>query len=437
MNSKTWLVISREYTSRVKKKGFIITTLLFPLLIEALMALPALIQNMGGSKPETITVCDPTGEIAPVMLTEGNLNYAFTTDPVDSVIVNPERLPAIVLPADALSSRNLAVAYFSDENLSIDAQMKITEDVKAAVEKLHLLAYNIEDLDSILSEIETGVVLNTKIVNDKGDVESSDTLTGYIIGMAMSFVLYMFLLIYGQAVMMSIIEEKNNRVLEIIVSSIKPTQLMLGKILGIGAVAVTQVAIWALIVCGFIKFGLPFVVGADTMDMAQGVLSGTVDPSAAGVNLKLVQMMAIVGSFSYVFSIFGYLIIFLIGGFLFYASIYAAIGASVDNAQDGSQLQIFATVPIILALVLSMSVGQDPNSSMAVWLSMIPFTSPMIMIMRIPSGVPFTETLASIVILALSVAFTIWFAAKVYRVGIFMYGKKPTVKDLIRWARYK
>lgn len=437
MNSKIWLVISREYTTRVKKKGFIITTLLFPLFIVAMMALPALLQNITSSRPEAITICDPTGQIAPVLMEEGNLDYAITTDPVDSVIADPERMPVISFPADALSSRRLIVSYFSDESLSLEAQMAVTEDIKSAVEKLHLLAYDIDDLDTILKEIDTDVAVSTMVVNDKGDVESSDTLTGFIIGMAMSFVLYMFLLIYGQAVMMSIIEEKNNRVLELIVSSIKPTQLMLGKILGIGAVAVTQVAIWGLIVCGFVKFGLPAVLGADTMAQVQGVLAGTVDPSAAGVNMKLVQMMAIVGSFSYIFSIFGYLILFLIGGFLFYASIYAAIGASVDNAQDGSQLQIFATVPIIIALILSMSIGQDPNSSMAVWLSMIPFTSPMIMIMRIPSGVPFIETAASIAILALSVALTIWFAAKVYRVGIFMYGKKPTVKDLIRWARYK
>ncbi len=437
MNSKIWLVISREYASRVRKKGFIITTLLFPIFMILLMALPTLLQNVGASKPDVITICDSTGEIAPIMIAEGSLDYAYTTDPIDSVITNPDRLPAISINANALSSRNLLIDYYSTESSSLNAQIGMTEDIKNAVEKLHLKAYDIQDLDNILKEIETNVAINSLVVNDQGDLESSDTLTGYIIGMAMSFILYMFLLIYGQTVMMSIIEEKNNRVLELIVSSIKPTQLMLGKILGIGAVAVTQVTIWGLLICAFVKFGLPAILGAETMAQVDGVLAGSIDPATAGVNMKLVQTMAIIGQLSYVFSIFGYLLLFLVGGFLFYSSIYAAIGASVDNAQDGSQLQIFATLPIILALILSMSIGQDPNSPLAVWLSMIPFTSPMIMIMRIPSGVPLTETIASIVILALSVAFVIWFAAKVYRVGIFMYGKKPTIKDLIKWARYK
>ncbi len=437
MNSKIWLVISREYASRVRKKGFIITTLLFPIFMILLMALPTLLQNVGASKPDVITICDSTGEIAPIMIAEGSLDYAYTTDPIDSVITNPDRLPAISINANALSSRNLLIDYYSTESSSLNAQIGMTEDIKNAVEKLHLKAYDIQDLDTILKEIETNVAINSLVVNDQGDLESSDTLTGYIIGMAMSFILYMFLLIYGQTVMMSIIEEKNNRVLELIVSSIKPTQLMLGKILGIGAVAVTQVTIWGLLICAFVKFGLPAILGAETMAQVDGVLAGSIDPATAGVNMKLVQTMAIIGQLSYVFSIFGYLLLFLVGGFLFYSSIYAAIGASVDNAQDGSQLQIFATLPIILALILSMSIGQDPNSPLAVWLSMIPFTSPMIMIMRIPSGVPLTETIASIVILALSVAFVIWFAAKVYRVGIFMYGKKPTIKDLIKWARYK
>ncbi len=437
MNSKIWLVISREYASRVRKKGFIITTLLFPIFMILLMALPTLLQNVGASKPDVITICDSTGEIAPIMIAEGSLDYAYTTDPIDSVITNPDRLPAISINANALSSRNLLIDYYSTESSSLNAQIGMTEDIKNAVEKLHLKAYDIQDLDNILKEIETNVAINSLVVNDQGDLESSDTLTGYIIGMAMSFILYMFLLIYGQTVMMSIIEEKNNRVLELIVSSIKPTQLMLGKILGIGAVAVTQVTIWGLLICAFVKFGLPAILGAETMAQGDGVLAGSIDPATAGVNMKLVQTMAIIGQLSYVFSIFGYLLLFLVGGFLFYSSIYAAIGASVDNAQDGSQLQIFATLPIILALILSMSIGQDPNSPLAVWLSMIPFTSPMIMIMRIPSGVPLTETIASIVILALSVAFVIWFAAKVYRVGIFMYGKKPTIKDLIKWARYK
>lgn len=437
MNNNIGLVIAREYSLRVKKRSFIITTLIFPILIILLMFLPTLLQGVGSQMPETITVSDPTGKIGPLLVTDGQLNYAFTTDPIDSVITKSDRLPAIGLKESIIETPERSVAYYSTESPGMEMLMVMTEDLEQAVEKIRLEAYDITNLNEILDEVDANVYIDATVLKDNGETERADAVTGFVIGMAMSFILYMFLLIYGQLVMHSVIEEKNNRVLELIVSSVKPTQLMIGKIVGIGAVALTQVAIWAIVICAFVKFGLPSIVGHNIMDNMGAIMAGEMDPASVGADIKLLQVLSIVSSLGYVFSVFGYLMVFLVGGFMLYASIYAAIGAAVDNAQDGAQLQIFATVPIVLALMFSISVGQDPNSPLAFWLSIIPFTSPMVMMMRIPSGVPAGEIILSIALLAATVIFFLWFSAKIYRVGIFMYGKKPTVKDLIRWARYK
>lgn len=238
--------------------------------------------------------------------------------------------------------------------------------------------------------------------------------------MFVSLMLYMFLIIYGQMVMNSIIEEKNNRVLEIIVSSVRPQTLMLGKILGVGLVAVTQILIWGILIVSFSKWLMP-------------VLS-------SGISTDDVDLMAAIGQFSnptYVMTMFLYILLFLIGGYLFYSSIFAAIGSAVDNVQDASQLTTVAMIPIIIGMVFSMTVANDPNSSLAFWLSIIPFTSPMVMMARIPFGIPVWETILSLVLLAVSLFVMIWLAAKIYRVGIFMYGKKPSFSDLIKWVRYK
>lgn len=382
-----FLVISREYTQRVRKKGFIITTLLMPVVMLALMFGPTLLNGLG-SAPEDI-------------------------------IDNPT-----------------AVALYHRGGGSIETETLVKEDIKNAIENCRIEERQLGDIKQKLSEIEADVVISTHKIDDAGNESSSDTLTSFLIGIVMTFILYMFIIIYGQLVMMSIIEEKNNRVLEIIVTSIKPTHLMLGKIMGIGAVAITQVVIWAALIAGFITFALPSIVGDQLFAELSAFRAGA-DPDTMTTDLGMLQAMAMLSSLSYVFSIFGYLILFLIGGFALYASLYAAIGASVDNAQDGAQLQVFCIVPVIVGLMFAMSIGQNPDSSLATLLSMIPFTSPMVMMARIPGGVPTGEIIASLAILYASIVAIIWFTAKIYRVGIFMYGKKPTVKELIKWARYK
>lgn len=294
---------------------------------------------------------------------------------------------------------------------------EISSSIKHTVESIRLKEYNIANLAQIMQEVNADVKLSTFRL-DKDESSETSSVMSYIIGMVMSLMLYMFILLYGQMVMTSIIEEKNNRVLEIVVSSVKPAYLMLGKIVGVGLVALTQILIWAVIICSVTTWGIPSLVA--------GVTDG-----------DLLSIFGVLGDSGYMLSLFGYLILFLIGGYLFFSAIYAAIGSAVDNIQDASQLQSVAVIPIILGMVFSMTVVNDPDSTMALWASIVPLTSPMVMMARLPFGIPVWQIVTSLVVLYLSFLFLVWLAAKIYRVGIFMYGKKPSFAELIRWARYK
>ncbi|MBD5258299.1 MAG: ABC transporter permease [Barnesiella sp.] len=429
------LVISREYTQRVRKKGFIFTTLLMPVVMLALMFAPALLDGIG-SETEVITIVDKSGKVSPYLAANPSLPYSMTDLPADSLKLDTDVKTFVVIGEDIIENP-AAVTLYHRGGSSLETEALIKSDIEDAIEAQRLEELQLGDLKKVMNEVEADVMISTQKIDDDGNESSSSSLTSYLVGIAMTFILYMFIIMYGQLVMMSIIEEKNNRVLEIIVTSIKPTHLMLGKIIGIGAVAVTQVVIWALLIAAFITFALPEIAGADLFAELDALRAGTLDPATMKTDIGLLQVMALLSSLSYIFSIFGYLVLFLIGGFLLYASLYAAIGASVDNAQDGAQLQGFCIIPVILGLMFSITIGQNPDSSLATLLSMIPFTSPMVMMARIPSGVPAGEIVASLAILYASIVLIIWFTAKIYRVGIFMYGKKPTVKELIRWARYK
>lgn len=430
------LVISREYTQRVRKKGFIFTTLLMPVVMLALMFAPVLLNGIG-SKVETITVVDNSGKLTSYLVTNPSLPYVITDEPVEDLKTNTDINSFLVIGQDIVDNPSDVTLYHRGGG-SIEMEMLLKEDIKNAIESRRLEELNLGDIKKVMSEVEADVNITTQKIDDNGNVSSSNTLTSYLIGLVMSVILYIFILIYGQLVMMSIIEEKSNRVLEIIVTSIKPTHLMLGKILGIGAVAVTQVLIWAVLIAAFVQFALPAIVGDQIFAELAALKAGTLDITAIDPDhLGMLQILSMLSSLSYIFSIFGYLLLFLIGGFMLYASLYAAIGASVDNAQDGAQLQIFCIVPVIVGFMFGMTVGQNPDSSIATILSLIPFTAPMVMMARIPSGVPTGEIIASLAILYASIVLIIWFTAKIYRVGIFMYGKKPTVKELIKWARYK
>lgn len=418
--NQTFLIIKREYLTRVKRKSFIITTILMPLIFVALMALPTVIAAMSGPENKKIAVVDRTGFISKAFLGNEAMSFEVSDQPLDT-LKNREDLDAIlVIPSNVVDHPDDVVMY-TNGSPSPQTDMFIAQILNSAIEQIKLSRYNIDNLDKILADVHTDVSIRNIRIDGDEEKESS-SMASYFIGLILTFTLYMFILMYGQMVMTSIIEEKNNRVLEIVVSSVKPTRLLMGKIFGVGAVAVTQIVIWGVLISLFTIFVMP------------SLMTSVV---ASGADVDIVQMLSMLGNVGYILGLVALLTLFLILGYMFYSAIYAAIGSAVDNIQDASQIQMFALVPIILGMVFSMTVLNDPNSTLAIWMSMIPFTSPMVMMARLPFGIAGWEIVVSLAILIVSTLFMIWVSAKIYRVGIFMYGKKPTIRDLVRWARYK
>ena len=438
--SNITLIIQREFNERVRKKSFIITTILMPVLMIVLMIAPALIMEYSRGEQKTIAVIDRSGLVAPQLASDEELRFE-TTDltPDEARRELTDRFGVLVIGADILENSN-NVRLYANSSTSMSVESNITEQIEKILETEKLKAYNIENLDRILDEVKTSVTLQT-FRNDKSQEEDTQaqsstvaTVAGYILG----FILYMFLLIYGSMVMQSVIEEKNNRVLEVMVSSVRPFDLMLGKILGVAAVAVVQVLIWGVLIIAAGTFVMPHLMPADAMAGVAAMQQGMPDAAAAsGMDPEMLQAVAAMSDLGYILKIFVCLLLFVFGGYLLYSAMFAAVGSAVDNVQDASQLQMPITLPIILALLMMLAVIKDPNSPMAFWFSIIPFTSPVVMMARIPYDIPWWEIILSLAVLYASFVAMVWFAAKIYRVGIFMYGKKPTLKELFKWVRYK
>ncbi len=417
MNSPLSIIVSREYLERVKRKSFIITTILMPLFMLGLMVVPALIAMVSTPDEQRIAVIDNSGLLAARLQNSSEVSFTAVDSDLDAAKADEQYYGVLEIGRDVVDNPS-DVRLYTHGPASMMVEQFISGQLESGIESIRLGRYNIDNLEQILNSVHAKVALSTMRI-DKADEETSSGLS-YGMGLAMAFILYMIILMYGQMVMTSIIEEKNNRVLEIVVSSVKPSVLMAGKIIGVGLVALTQILIWAAIVLSFTVWAMPAIIGS---------LSG-VDSDFAGVLSQL-------GDAGYVAMLFVYMILFVVGGYLFYSSIYAAIGSAVDNIQDASQLQMVAVLPIIIGFVLAPSVINNPSSGAAFWGSIVPFTSPMVMMARIPFGIPLWEILVSLVLLYASSVALIWLAAKIYRVGIFMYGKKPTFGELLRWARYK
>ena len=410
-----------------------------PVLMLLLMAAPAAIMMLSTPDDTEIAVVDQSGIMMPELAARAaDLDFvtlSATDQPLDSVIADDRYDAVIFIGQDIVDNPSNAALYNRDAG-SMEVEMLASNAIKKVVEDERLKAYSIENLSKILDEVNVDVHLSTLRIDESGNQESFSSGVSYGMGMVMTFVLYMFLLLYGQMVMTSIIEEKNNRVLELVVSSVKPMQLMMGKIIGVGLVAVVQVVIWGVLLCLMSAFLLPAILPADLSAQVAMASAGDMDLSSS-FDPDMINALATFTSVGYIATMMGYMLMFLVGGFLFYASIFAAIGSAVDNIQDASQLQTFAVLPIILALVFSLAVVNDPNGTMSVWMSMIPFTSPMVMLARIPFGIPAWQIWVSAAILFASFVAMAWIAGKIYRIGIFMYGKKPSIADLVRWARYK
>lgn len=436
--SKIGIIIEREYLERVKKKSFIFTTILMPVLMLALMALPALIMMYVDGSVTKVLVVDNNGSIGTRLNDSDEVKFVQTVDiTVDSALRRDGVDAVLVIPENIIASRRASLKLFSNGPSSMTTESTITSQVNKIIENERLKQYNIADLDRILEDVNASVTIST-IRNDSEDNEEvlSSGLS-YGIGVGMSFILYMFLLIYGQMVMTSIIEEKGNRVLEVVVSSVKPAQLMMGKIIGVALVAVTQMVLWGLLLAAMSAWVLPAIIPAESMADIAAVRAGNLDAISDQSSVDMVTALAAITQVGNIIGLIALMTIFLVLGFLIYSSIFAAIGSAVDNIQDASQLTSFAVFPIIFGIIFATVAAADPMGPLAFWTSIFPLTSPMVMVARIPFGIPAWEIWLSLGLLFLGFLGMVWVAGKIYRVGIFMYGKKPSFKEIIRWITYK
>ena len=403
---KIALIIMREFNERARKKSFIITTLLMPVFMIGLMVAPSLMMLYSTSDQKQVVVIDRSGQVADKLQSSDEVlfevNNTLSKVEACSTFGEDSGVFGILYIGSEVEQRD-SVQLITNSSSSMILEENIAMQISSIIEQEKLKAYNIENLDQILADVATEIELRTFVNNGTGEeetMESTSSGINYILGMLLGMLLYMVIIIYGQMVLTSVVEEKSGRVLDVIVTSCTPFQIMIGKILGIGLVALTQIAIWALLVISASKFLVPAVFSADVV---------------ATSDIMLQSLVGTLGDTGYITTLFVYLLLFILGGFLLYASLYAASGSAVD----------------------SMSVFNDPNSPLAFWASMIPFTSPIVMIARIPFGIPIWEIIVSLVVLYGSFILTTWVAAKIYRIGIFMHGKRPTWRELWQWLKMK
>lgn len=447
-NIKT--IISREYMTRVKKKSFLLTTFLVPILFAAICILPSVIMFMAKDTGKKVAVVDQSGIVMPYLVDTDAVEYEdYSTEPVDSMKARFEALGldalVVVSPIDSVA-KTVSVASYSPKPLSMELKEGVQSKVNDAVENYRLALYDITDLKQIMEDVKSDVSMATYTLDESGEEKITSSEVYMIISMVLSIIIYMFIAMFSGMVMQSVIEEKSSRVVEVLVSSVKATELMFGKIIGVACVALTQFFLWIvltlLLVGGFSAFiGFDSLMGdpAQTeqmMDMtAQMGGVDVADMTAAMAEEEgMGAVLSTLKDIDWVQMVLAFIVYFALG-YLLYASFFAAIGSAVENEADTNQLQMPVTVPLMLAFFVAIYAFNAPDSPIVWWCSMIPFTSPIVMLARIPFGVPMWELALSIVLLLATFVACGWASAKIYKIGILMFGKKTTFKDLWKWLR--
>ena len=437
MKSKIGIIISREFNERVHKKSFIITTLLTPLLMVLLIFAPMLISGYTDDNAKMVAVVDDSGVIAPQLNNTKEITFEQTALPIEIARSEYADYYAVLHIGNNIVNNPTDARLYTNGTAAMGTEHNIASQLTMAVQKEKMKMYNVEQ--HVMQELNTPVMPQSlKNSADEEDAESSSAVVASVLAYVLSFILYMFLILYGVMVMQSVIEEKNNRVLEVMVSTVRPFEMMMGKILGIASVALLQIIIWIVFITGIAYFVLPHVLPDEILTalelLKQGVPASALD---GGAEMGMLQAIMMLSNIKYIGGIIIWLLVFVFGGFLLYAAMFAAVGSAVDSPQDAQQLQTPIMLPIILALFVMLSVINDPSSDMAFWFSIIPLTSPIVMMARIPYEIPTWEICLSAALLYATFFIVVWGAGKIYRVGILMHGKKPSLKELLRWMRYK
>ena len=442
-------IISREYLTRVKKKSFLLTTFLVPIFFAAVCILPSVIMVMAKEKGKEIAIVDQSGLVKPYLVDNKSVTYSFYDGPIDDKqsFVNEKGVDALVMISAIDSvSKTLSVASYSEKPLSIDLTEEVRSKVNDAVEDYRISQYDIADLKTIMEEIRVNTPMSTYVFDDSGQEKESSFEVPMIISMVLSMIIYIFVMMFSGMVMQSVIEEKSSRVVEVLVSSVKATELMFGKIIGVACVALTQFFLWIVLTLVLVG-GFAAFIGFDSLmgDPAQAQEMMEMTAQMGGADMAqmteaisqesgLGTVLNTLMDFNWGQMIFAFIIYFALG-YLLYASFFAAIGSAVENEADTQQLQTPLTVPLLLAFFIAMYAFKAPDSPVGWWGSMIPFTSPIVMLARIPYGVPAWELVLSVALLVATFIACGWASAKIYKIGILMFGKKTTFKDLWKWLR--
>jgi ABC-2 type transport system permease protein len=439
MNKKILLIIQREFLSRVKKKSFLIMTILGPVLMAGVI-LSRFWLEMIPEEPQTIAIVDETKLFNGKLIENEGVKFEFLNKEIilakkDFYAIDNNIL--LYIPSNILQGQAIQVYYKKQPSLEIVSY--IQSQVNTKLQDFKLLASGIDR--EKLAQTKTKVkVLSTKVA-ESGEEETSNSALKIIIGFLGGFLIYLFVFLYGSQVMRGVIEEKSNRIIEVIISSVKPFELMMGKIIGIACVGLLQFLLWVILTFSFSSLAMNFFASknynAKTVEQTfksnssvqQNISEPEIDISASETLQSLAKI-----DFVLIISLF---IFYFLGGYLLYGALFAAIGAAVDNEADTQQFILPITAPLIIAFIAAQVVIKDPESQMAFWFSIIPFTSPVVMMVRIPFGIPIWQVGLSMILLVAGFIFTTWFAAKIYRTGILMYGKKPTFKELSKWLFYK
>ncbi len=439
---KIFLIIEREFLTRVKKKSFIIMTILTPILMAAMFVVPAWMTTMKDNDHRTIAVIDQS-EICAAFLENTEL-LEFVKQPDATLEALKKKVDegvyyAVLQIGQLNEKQEPEVSMYALKQVPLDVQGRIEKSLEKGLEQYKLKQYNIVDLDKIMASVKTKVNIKTFVVAKNGG-EDKAASTGISMGISYgaSFLIYMFIFLFGGMVMRGVIEEKSSRIVEVIVSSVKPFQLMMGKIIGVASVGLLQFIIWVLLTIALVTVAQGVLLSSnDVQEVATQMSGGSAHMlEQAKQAANDTGMFAALNNVDIVGILVAFLLFFLLG-YLFYASMFAAIGSAVENEAETQQLMLPVTIPLILGIFIMIHTFQHPDSALSFWGSMIPFTSPIVMMARIPFGVPLWEVAASLGILLVSFMGMAWLAGKIYRVGILMYGKKTSWGEMWKWIRYK
>lgn len=433
---KLSLIIQREYSSRVHKKSFIIMTFLSPIIFVGILFVPIWLSSLSNDEVREVSIVDYTNHYKPVFVDNENYKFTYYSDstqtPSAASFQKDKDAPyAFVVITNDLLKDPKAITIYSEKQVTSEFKQYIDGSLERTLETEKLASFNVPGIEKMLEDAKIKLDISTIRLSEDGSETETSTESVMVIGMVCTMIIYMFLLLYGAQVMQGVMQEKTNRIVEVMVSSVKPFDLMMGKIIGIGLVGLTQILIWIFFIGGLaLAAGAILSTFAGGADLAAGMGAETSDMS------KFTDLQSLLGGIN-ITELIIYFILYFIGGYILYASLFAAIGSAVDNESDTQQFMVPVTMLIIFALYAGIYSAENPDGPLAFWCSMIPFTSPIVMMVRIPFGVPFWQMALSLLILTASFIGTTWVSSRIYRIGILMYGKKPSYKEMIKWIKYK